>query len=216
MLLQTWRHLPGATCRGTGAGAPLPRSQGGDNPGQQSRATIPFSSMSQFNLDFNQGVKAKVPLPQFLLNHCWDNPHYESRCGSRLQRDVREPNAVYSFHQMGALHKLALLCCVFCTITPTAKRLSKYQRSVQHLRYRVCVFTHTQMCRSHGRSSFSHWRAKFSGRTKQRKGRQSGPLWRHMRPNSKSARLSFVFLKGRAGYLVLVLHLTRFLANGGP
>ena len=25
-----------------------------------------------------QGVKAKVPFPQFILHHGWDNPHYES------------------------------------------------------------------------------------------------------------------------------------------
>ncbi|CAL8403955.1 unnamed protein product [Boreogadus saida] len=53
-------------------------SRGGGAPALVS----PGSSMSRFNLDF-QGVKAKVPLPQFLLlNHGRDNHHYESRCGS--------------------------------------------------------------------------------------------------------------------------------------
>ena len=34
-------------------------------------------------------------------------------------------NLTQSFHQMGALRMLAILCCVLCAITPTAERLSK-------------------------------------------------------------------------------------------
>ena len=47
-----------------------------DSRSRAAGRTIPSPSMSQFNLDFR--VKAKVPLPQFLLHHDWDNPHYES------------------------------------------------------------------------------------------------------------------------------------------
>ena len=49
----------------------------------------------------------------------------------------------------------------------TAERLSKIQRSVQHLR-----FTHTRGARMVG----SHWRAKFSGLARQRRGRWHLPL----------------------------------------
>ena len=43
-----------------------------------------------------------------------------------------------TFHQMGALRKLVLLCCVVCAITPTAERLSK--QLVLH-----CVYSHTHV-----------------------------------------------------------------------
>ena len=38
-----------------------------------------------------QGVEGKVPSPQFLLHHGWENPHSEFCCGNTI--DVREPDA---------------------------------------------------------------------------------------------------------------------------
>ena len=45
----------------------------------------------------------------------------------------------------------------------------------------VCVntHTHTHTWRSQGRSSLSHWRAKFSGLARQRRDRWDHPLWGH-------------------------------------
>ena len=51
---------------------------------------------------------------------------------------------------------------------------------------------------------------------KAEKGKVTLPLMTTYGANSKSALLSFNFYKGRAGYLVLVLHITPFLATGGP
>ena len=43
-----------------------------------------------------EGVKAKVPSPQFILNLGWDNPQYESRC--RNTRD-ESPTCYAPSHQ---------------------------------------------------------------------------------------------------------------------
>ena len=90
-----------------------------------------------------------------------DDPHYESRCGST--RDARVPDA--------ELYTNLSLCCVVCAITPTAEQFQITKKCTTLALQCVYIHTHTHMRHSHGRSSFSHWQAKFSGEAKQRKGR---------------------------------------------
>ena len=59
--------------------------------------------MSRFNLDLRE---AKPKFPQFFLNHGRDNPHHESTVVVEVPETSVKPTQ--SFHQMGALRKLAL------------------------------------------------------------------------------------------------------------
>ena len=119
---------------------------------RQSRATIPFSCMSRFNLDL-RGSKPKYLSPRFLLNLGRDNPHYESRCvetpknptqSSLFTKSLRQPYLMLRVmrHNTNSktvtqiTRKCTALCC-----TRSVQQRSVQQRSVQ--RVTVCVFSHT-------------------------------------------------------------------------
>ena len=127
-----WRRW----CPGSGAPA-------GDNPGQQSQATIIFSSMSQFYLDCGES-KLKFLSPISILNN---------GRGSRLPETQRTRRSLV-FSPNGSFMQA-------CIIVLHVMR----HNTEQHLRYSVSIRTHT--CGA--RTVVAHW-AKYSGQAKQRKG----------------------------------------------
>ena len=67
--------------KGIVAGQRLGTSAGGPSAGlklETFAANNPF--LLHVVVHVLDGVKAKVPSPQLILNLAWDNPHYESRC----------------------------------------------------------------------------------------------------------------------------------------
>ena len=137
------------------AGGPLPAgAPAGDNPGQRATGNRQRSAGSR------APVGSGAPAGHVAVLNSFSTMAEITPTTSlvvEIPENLREPDAVLSFHQMGDLCKLTLLR-VMCHNTNS--------RTVVQITKNTCV-----MWRSHGRSSLSHWRAKFSGRAKQRKGR---------------------------------------------
>ena len=95
-------------------------------------------------LIYSCGIVALSPPPppcrgsQFLLNHGWDTPHYESRCGNT--RDLREPDAVFSPN--GSLMEA-------CVIVLSVMRHNTNSRTVIQITKNncgsVCIHPHTHV-----------------------------------------------------------------------
>ena len=135
------------SCQSTAASAPLPEqwtacsAEAAWRWCQRVVPTIPFSSISLFMYFRKSKQKFLPPLP----SKPW----------------LRYPPLRVS------LWKYQRQPDVLCAITPTAERVyNTYYTQVS-----VCIHPHTHTRRSHGCSSLSHWRAKFTGRESQRKGR---------------------------------------------
>ena len=145
--------------------------------------------------------------PQFLLNRGRDNPTpLRVSLWKHQRRQRTRPDLV--FPPNGGKTRLdSTKACFACYASACNSRtLIQITKKCTTLALQ-CAYIHTRM-----------WQSKIPPVELNLNNEQSLtlPLMTIYGANSESARLSFHFFQRRAGYLVFVLHLTSFLATGGP